>query len=213
MSGTEGKVKLVRHRPADRLLHWGMAVCMLILLGTSLLPILGIKFEWVLIHWLTGLVLVVLVSAHVVSVIRRHSLPGMWISLRELREELENIRLGLQPGAELHKYGKYSAAQKLYHNVITLVILAAIITGLMMLVRIDSPFWERNPYWLSQETWGIIYVVHGFTALLAVSLIMIHIYFAFRPEKLFYTRSMILGWITREEYLSPHRPDRWAPDD
>ncbi len=207
-----GQQRIPRHRLADRLLHWGMAICMLVLLGTSLLPIVGIKFEWVLIHWVTGLILTVLVVIHIIRAVLRKSLSSMWLSIRDIREELENIRLGLDPVADLYKYGKYSAAQKLYHHLITVVILTAIVTGLLMLVRIDSPLWERNPYWLSQDTWGIVYVLHGFTALFSVTLILIHIYFAFRPEKFFYTRSMILGWITRDEYLSKHRPDRWNPD-
>ena len=130
-----------------------------------------------------------------------------------MKEELGNVYLNLvSPRPEQHKPGKYSAAQKLYHHLITIVIMVAIVTGLMMLVRIDSPFWERNTYWLSQENWGIVYVLHGLSALVSISLIMVHIYFAFRPEKLLYTRSMILGWITRDEYLTHHDPDRWKPE-
>jgi hypothetical protein len=37
----------------------------------------------------------------------------------------------------------------------------------------------------------------------------VHIYFALRPEKLHFTRSMILGWITREEYRANHDTNRW----
>ncbi|MBT4718824.1 MAG: cytochrome b/b6 domain-containing protein, partial [Rhodospirillaceae bacterium] len=33
-----------------------------------------------------------------------------------------------------------------------------------------------------------------------LAMIIIHIYFAIRPEKLWITRSMIWGWITRAEY-------------
>jgi hypothetical protein len=40
-------------------------------------------------------------------------------------------------------------------------------------------------------------------------LIMMHVYFALRPEKLFYTRSMILGWITRGEFNANHDADIW----
>jgi hypothetical protein len=38
---------------------------------------------------------------------------------------------------------------------------------------------------------------------------MLHVYFAFRPEKLWLTRSMVLGWITRGEYAEQHDPARW----
>lgn len=78
-----------------------------------------------------------------------------------------------------------------------------------MMVKIDTPLWERDPYWLSTNAWGIIYVVHDFTSMLLVTIIMIHIYFAFRPEKRLYLRAMVLGWITRKEYMNYHDPDRW----
>jgi len=45
--------RIVRHASADRLLHWIMAACVLTLLGTAFLPIVGVKFEWVTIHWIT----------------------------------------------------------------------------------------------------------------------------------------------------------------
>jgi formate dehydrogenase subunit gamma len=43
-----------------------------------------------------------------------------------------------------------------------------------------------------------------------VGLIIAHIYFALRPEKLWITKSMIFGYITRRQYLEHHDPDRWA---
>ena len=38
-----------------------------------------------------------------------------------------------------------------------------------------------------------------------------HVYFAIRPEKRWQARSMFKGWITREEYVEYHDPERWAP--
>ena len=78
-----------------------------------------------------------------------------------------------------------------------------------MLVKVDTPWWERDPYWISDGAWGIVYAVHGFSALLLITLVMTHVYFALRPEKALYLRSMIRGWITREEYLREHDPERW----
>jgi len=137
--------RVTRHKLSDRILHWLMAICMLILLGTSLLPIFGIKFEWVMIHWVTGLILTLAILVHTIRSVFWQSLSSMWISFRDMKEELDNVRLGLvSPKIEQHKSGKYSAAQKLYHHLITAVILVAVVTGLIMLVKIDSPFWERN---------------------------------------------------------------------
>ena len=42
-----------------------------------------------------------------------------------------------------------------------------------------------------------------------VGLVIAHIYFALRPEKLWITKSMIFGYVTRRQYLEYHDPDRW----
>src|SRR5690606_41323047 len=82
------------------------------------------------------------------------------------------------------KPGKYSLAQKLMHQLFAVVLLTAAVTGGLMMVRMDTPWWKRNPYWLSDATWGVVYVLHGLAALLLVTMIIAHIYFALRPEKL-----------------------------
>ena len=40
-------------------------------------------------------------------------------------------------------------------------------------------------------------------------LIIVHVYFAIRPEKRFLTKSMIFGWIDRDKYLGHYDPARW----
>jgi hypothetical protein len=45
-----------------------------------------------------------------------------------------------------------------------------------------------------------------------VTMVMMHVYFALRPEKLKFTRAMILGWITRREFEEHHDPQRWQVD-
>ena len=62
----DGARRLTRHALADRLLHWCMAIGTLILLGTAFLPILGIEFAWVTIHWVSGIALTVFLIAHTV---------------------------------------------------------------------------------------------------------------------------------------------------
>ena len=91
----------------------------------------------------------------------------------------------------------------------SLLVLITIVTGLLMMVKVDTPLWERNPYWLSDDTWGIIYIFHGLSALGLITMIMIHVYFALRPEKLMYTRAMIKGWLTNEEFMTHHDPGKW----
>ena len=196
--------RIIRHHLVDRLFHWAMAASMLTLLGTGLCPILGLEFDWVPVHWIAGVILAITVIWHITRALLQQDLMSIWIGPIELLKTIVSIRSGI-----FSKPGKYSIAQRLMHSTVTVFCLGALVTGLLMMVRIDTPFWERNPYLLSQSTWGWIYVLHGLAALIFVSVIMLHVYFALRPEKLFYTRSMILGWITRKELEDNHDPDLW----
>ena len=45
-----------------------------------------------------------------------------------------------------------------------------------------------------------------------VGLVIAHIYFALRPEKLWITKAMIFGTISRRNYLEYHDPDRWVAE-
>ncbi len=205
--------RLTRHALADRLLHWAMALSTLVLLGTAFLPILGIEFPWVTIHWVSGVVLAVLVVVHAVRAIVWQHAGSMWFEMADLRDTMQLARWNLRvtdrpPGLP----GKYSPAQKLIHHVFTLAVLATAVTGGLMMAKIDTPWWERNPYWLGEDVFGVIYVIHDLAALALITLVMIHVYFALRTEKLHYTRSMFVGWITRREYNEHHDATRWAVD-
>lgn len=202
--------RIVRHRLADRVLHWLTAICVLTLLGTAFLPILGLDFSWVTIHWLTGGVLIIVVVFHALRALLFQSVSSMWIGKADIKDAVALARWSLRRDERPPpKPGKYSFAQKLIHHLFTLVVLTAMGTGALMLTKIDSPWWRSNPYWLSDGTWGVIYVLHDLAALLLITMVMTHIYFALRPEKLFFTRSMLLGWITRKEYGAHHDPARW----
>src|SRR5262249_1882442 len=65
--GREGaSSRVIRHHLADRIYHWLMAAAVLILMGSAFLPILGWKFEWLSLHWMTGVALAALVLIHIV---------------------------------------------------------------------------------------------------------------------------------------------------
>ncbi len=49
--------------------------------------------------------------------------------------------------------------------------------------------------------------MHDGAALIAVMLVIVHVYFALLPEKRFYLRAMIKGWVTREELRAHHRDE------
>ena len=55
-----------RHDGLARLMHWLMALAVLTLLVTGLLPVVGVEFDWVPIHWIAGLVLTVCLLLHIV---------------------------------------------------------------------------------------------------------------------------------------------------
>ena len=197
--------RIQRHKLVDRFYHWVMAVAMLILLGSSLLPILGWKFPWLDLHWITGLVLTVLVLFHIVRALGWQSFWSMMIDGQDVRD--------IMAGANAAKPGKYTPAQKLYHLAVFVLILGGIGSGLLMLRKIDTPFWNRDPYWFGDQGWGVIYALHGFVAMALVTMIMIHVYFALRPDEWRLTRSMFRGWITSKEYLDHHDPKRWRAEE
>jgi cytochrome b subunit of formate dehydrogenase len=201
-----GRVR--RHLLIDRLYHWLAAASVLVLMGTAFLPIVGWKFEWLTLHWTTGILLTVLVLVHIVRALVWQDWRAMVIDPADIRNAWRVIRRR-NPG----KAGKYNIPQKLYHLAVALLILSTIATGLLMLLKIDTPFWQRNPYWLAADTWGIIYSIHGFAAMALITLIMIHIYFAIRPDEWWQTRSMFRGWISQTEYREHCDSARWRVSD
>jgi cytochrome b subunit of formate dehydrogenase len=186
--------RILRHAAPDRIFHWITALSVLTLLATGLLPVLGLKFPWVLVHWIAGVLLTLMVVFHLFRSLSWAKLCAIWVHMRDLRGD---------------KAGKYTLAQKLMHHAMTVMVLLAVGTGLPMMVRIDTPFWERDPYFFAESTWGVIYVLHGLASLLAVTLVMIHVYFGLLPEYRHYLRAMWSGWISREDLAAHHDPARW----
>jgi formate dehydrogenase subunit gamma len=136
---------------------------------------------------------------------------SIWIGPKDLPElKTELLReLGHDvPGA---KPGKYPLGNRLYHTAIVVAGLSVAATGILMMSRVRTPFLTRNPYLLGDTTWGVTYVTHGLAGVGLVGLVIAHVYFALRPEKLWLTKSMLLGWITRRQYLEHHDPERWVP--
>jgi formate dehydrogenase subunit gamma len=211
-SATGGRLE--RHRLIDRGYHWLMAASVLTLMATAFLPILGWKFEWLTLHWTTGILLTVLVLLHIVRALVWQDWRAMVIDAADMRNAWRAsgrifVRHGPRPG----KPGKYTILQKLYHWTVAVLILAIIGSGLAMLLKIDTPLWRRDPYWFSPDTWGIIYSIHGFAAMAMITMLMIHVYFALRPEELWLTRSMLRGWVSRDEYVEHCDGSRWAPSE
>ena len=202
--------KILRHSVASRLFHWVMAASVLTLLLTAFLPIWGVKFSWVTLHWIAGLVLTAAIIFHIIHASLWKGLRLMWIGRQDLSDGWLVIKQVLDSGGPPpRKPGKNPLENKLFHHAVAIATLATIITGLFMMAKVDTPWWNRNPYILSDDTWGIIYVAHGAGSVALITLIMAHLYFAVRPEKRWITLSMIFGWISRDRYLEHHDPGRW----
>lgn len=214
LSETEPAEVVTRHRLPDRIYHWTMAVTVFVLLGTSFLPIVGIKFSWVLIHWVAGVILSVIVLIHIVRALFWQDRASMGLGRADIKGSVQAVKWVLRRRREPpDRPGKYPLLQKLYHHVIAVIILTLMVTGGLMMAKIDTPFWQRNPYFLSSDAWGWVYIAHDLTAMVVLAMVMIHIYFAIRPEKLWITKSMIVGWITRQNYLKHHDPEIWQAED
>jgi formate dehydrogenase subunit gamma len=201
--------RVLRHTWIDRLYHWLMAASIIVLMATAFLPILGMKFAWLDIHWITGVVLTALVLIHIVRALFFQDWRNMWIGFADLREIWRSVARLLGSRKPPALPGKYDAAQKLYHLGVAVVVLGVVGSGLLMLLKIDTPLWRRNPYLLSAHTWGVIYAIHGLAAMTIVAIFIIHVYFALIPESWYLLRAMLRGWITRTEYSQHHDAARW----
>ncbi|HWY61349.1 MAG TPA: cytochrome b/b6 domain-containing protein [Rhizomicrobium sp.] len=202
VAGSDQAGRVQRHKLVDRIYHWVMAISVLTLMATAFLPIVGWKFEWLMIHWVTGLILTAAVLFHIIRALFFQKLMNMVPDGKNISS------LGMET-----KTGKYNLAQKLYHLAVAVLILCAIASGLVMLRKIDTPFWKRDPYWFTDHGWGIIYFAHDFAAMALITLVMIHIYFALRPDEWHLTRSMFRGWMTAKEYQDHFDPKRWNTSD
>jgi cytochrome b subunit of formate dehydrogenase len=191
--------RIERHERIDRIFHWVMAASMFVLLITGIFPKIGIEFAWLTIHWVAGILLTVITVFHIIRSIFWQNFMDMWIGVQDLKE----------PFDQSIKPGKYSLAQKSMHASVTVLTLVIIVTGIIMFALIDTPWWERTNA-LPENLLGWVFLLHGLAALALVAITSLHIYFGLRPEKLFYTRSMIKGWISEYEKDENHDQEKWV---
>jgi formate dehydrogenase subunit gamma len=204
--------RVPRHSFVARAFHWVMAISMFALLITAFLPKVGVKFDWVTYHWIAGLVLSASVIFHIVHASFWLDFWSIWpdsIDLRDARRRM--MRAFGKDAPPPDRFAKYPLENKFYHFVILCSGLAVIASGLFMMKRVNTfGIFSRNPYVFGDMTWGMMYVLHGLAGVGLIALIMVHVYFGIRPEKLPITKSMIFGYMDREFYLEEHDPQRWA---
>jgi cytochrome b subunit of formate dehydrogenase len=203
--------RVPRHSLVARAFHWIMAASMFTLLFTAFLPKVGMRFDWVRYHWIAGVVLTVSVVFHIFHASFFLDFWSIWPDKADLEDAWKRVLRFLgKPAGLPRKFAKYPLENKLYHGAIIVTGMSAILTGVFMMFRVRTPFFSRNPYLFSDMTWGMMYVLHGLAGVGLITLVIVHVYFAVRPEKLPITASMIVGSMSREFYLKEHDPKRWV---
>jgi cytochrome b subunit of formate dehydrogenase len=135
---------------------------------------------------------------------------SIWPDKADLEDAVSRVQRFMgRPAPPPRRFAKYPLENKMYHGVITLTGLAVILSGVFMMFRVRTIFFPRNPYLFGDMTWGLMYVLHGLAGVGLIALIMVHVYFAVRPEKFDITKSMIFGSMKREFYLEHYDPQRW----
>ena len=205
--------KIARHSLAARMFHWIMAASMFALLLTAFLPKVGVQFPWVTYHWIAGIVLTVSILFHIIHASFWLDFWSIWPDRADMDDATRRLRRAMgQSAPPPRRFPKYPLENKMYHGVIVLAGMSAMITGVFMMFRVRTPFFTRNPYLFGDMTWGLMYVLHGLAGVGLITLVIVHVYFAIRPEKLPITASMIVGTMSREFYLKEHDPKRWVVD-
>ncbi|WP_428561697.1 MAG: cytochrome b/b6 domain-containing protein [Solidesulfovibrio sp. DCME] len=201
---------VARHSFVARVFHWLMAACVLTLLATAFSPRFGLAFDWVGPHVLAGAVLVAAIAFHIAHAITCQDVGAIW----PVPADWPQLRAVLFPprdGAAMPRAGKYPLGNKLFHLGAVVVGLTLAATGTAMLWRVRTPFVTRDPYRVFGDGgWGVVYALHGLAAMALAGLVVIHVYFAIRPEKRPITRSMLVGTMDRDFYLGHHDPARWG---
>ena len=144
----EGR-RIVRHESVDRWFHWLMALSIVALIFTGVAPILGLRIAWLNIHWISGLILTFLVVAHIIRASFWQDFKSMLLVPKDFGEPFDSSS----------KPGKYYFEQKGMHWAVTVVVLAVIVTGVLMFMQIDTPFWER-PNRMAEYQLGLVFLLH-----------------------------------------------------
>jgi cytochrome b subunit of formate dehydrogenase len=203
--------RVARHSLAARMFHWIMAASMFALLITAFLPKVGVQFPWVTYHWIAGAVLTVSILFHVIHATFFMDFWSIWPDKEDIQDAGRRMKRFMgQDAPPPRRFAKYPLENKMYHMAILVTGLAVILTGVFMMFRVRTAFFPRNPYLFGDMTWGLMYVLHGLAGVGLITLIMIHVYFAVRPEKFVITKSMVFGTMPKEYYLSHHDPERWV---
>jgi cytochrome b subunit of formate dehydrogenase len=183
--------------------------------------LLGIS--WLAIHEIAGIVLIGYVIFHVGHVAYKGTWSAMWFGVRDIKDQTVRLKNFFGMTDRYPRQFKYPGAQKLLHWGVTGATLGLIVTGLVLLRRVNFVgLWSATreftflgiDFTLGQAgQMGLIswsFVLHDFLAIATVAMVMGHIYFAVRPQEWDVTKSMITGYVSARGYAEKYRPDSWS---
>lgn len=229
----QGVEEVKRFSVAQRASHWLMAISIFLLMISGFVimnnditvkTFLGLS--WLDVHIWSALVLVGYVVFHVGHVAYKGTWSKMWFGLRDAKDLWVRFKNLIMLEESYPRQFEYPSAQKLLHWGVTGTTLGLIVTGLVLLRRVNLP-----PIWSATREFtflgltfdlgvgsamGLIswsFVLHDFLAVATVALVMGHIYFALRPNEWAITRSMITGTVDVDHYAEKYSPTSWTVGD
>jgi len=227
----QGVEEIERFSATQRASHWIMAISIFLLMLSGFLimnhavtvkTVLGVA--WITIHEVAAIVLIGYVLFHLGHVASKGTWSEMWFGRREMADLWVRFENLVGATEEYPKQFKYPSAQKLLHLAVTGAVLGLILTGLVLLRRVETPLWAaaREFSFLgvtfglggsSVSDMGLVpwsFVLHDFLAVGVLALVMGHVYFALRPQEWPITRSMVTGRISARAYAEKYSPTSWA---
>ena len=146
--------QILRHSLMARLFHWVMSASMFVLLVTAFFPILGIQFDWVVWHYWAGAVFSGTIAYHIVHTTFWLDFWSIWAGPKDIPEFKALMLRETGQIAKAPQPGKYPLGNQLYHLILVVVGLTVIATGVVMMFRIDTPFFTHDPYLITEGAWG-----------------------------------------------------------
>jgi formate dehydrogenase subunit gamma len=175
--------RVLRHKLVDRIYHWVMAITVLTLLFTALVPLtremlstgawptravafgetilFGLPIDWLTVHWVAGFVLIFVIIYHIIR-------ASIWLSFKSMlvgpSDAVATVKAATwmmgKEGAQPVKPGKYPLAQKLYHHGIAFMMIVLCVTGFLMIRKIIIPPFI-NQWWVTGPVGTAIEWVNG----------------------------------------------------
>lgn len=227
----QGVSEVHRFSAAQRASHWIMAISVFLLMLSGFLimnadvtvrTVLGAS--WLLVHEVSAIVLIGYVVFHLGHVASKGTWDEMWFGRRDAEDLWVRFKNLVGATEEYPKQFKYPSAQKLLHWAVTGATLGLIVTGLVLLRRVQTPLWDAAREFsvlgirfdiggATVGEMGLVpwsFVLHDFLAVATLALVMGHVYFALRPREWAITRSMVTGTVSARAYAEKYSPKSWS---